>query len=174
MKTIFILFITSLALPRFLAAQPQDDPIFVMQGYGESTEAPIKISAGARLQTQVDGYFVNERRYNFYRRLHEFANDAEFKGHEKEILDGFGGFLADSDEILKKMTENTSKLEASSESLKTAQDAVDQLNAQVDELARQNRALQDKLNTPVKQKKKWAVPLFVGVTIGVVVGVVIN
>jgi len=145
-----------------------------MQGYGESTEAPIKISAGARLQTQVDGYFVNERRYNFYRRLHEFANDAEFKGHEKEILDGFGGFLADSDEILKKMTENTSKLEASSESLKTAQDAVDQLNAQVDELARQNRALQDKLNTPVKQKKKWAVPLFVGVTIGVVVGVVIN
>lgn len=173
-KSIIFLFIISLALPALLAAQPQDDPIFVMQGYGESTEAPIKISAGAKLQTQVGGYFINERRYTFYRKLHEFANDAEFKGHEKEIIDGFGGFLADSDEILRKMTENTSKLEASSESLKTAQDAVDQLNAQVDELARQNRVLQDKLNTPVKQEKKWAVPVLLGVVAGITIGVLIQ
>ena len=145
-----------------------------MQGYGESTEAPIKISAGARLQTQVDGYFINERRYTFYRRLHEFANDAEFKGHEKEILDGFSGFLADSDEILKKMTENTSKLELSAEELKTAQEAVDQLNAQVDELARQNAELKRKISEPVKQKKKFGFPLLIGITAGVIVGVLIN
>lgn len=161
-------------LPFVGSCQPQDDPIFVMQGYGESTEAPIKISAGAKLQTQVDGYFINERRYAFYRKLHEFANDAEFKGHEKEILDGFGGFLSDSDEILRKMTENTSKLELSAEELKKAQDAVDALSGQVDELARQSKALRDKINQPVRQKKKWAVPVLLGVVAGITIGVLIQ
>lgn len=160
-----------LLLPFIGCAQ---EPLLIMQGYGESFESPIKAEAGTSIQTKVPLYLVNEPRYNFYKNLHEFAMDAEFKGHEKEILDGFGGFLTESDAILKSMSENTEKLELSSERLKIAQDAVQQLTAQVDELARQNLELKRKISEPVKQKKKFGVPLLIGVTTGVIVGVLIN
>lgn len=164
-------FVISLFIfPIFLVAQ---EPLLIMQGYGESFESPIKAEAGTTIQTKVPLYLVNEQRYSFYRKLHEFATDAEFKGHEKEILDGFGGFLTESDAILKSMSENTEKLELSSERLKIAQDAVKQLTAQVDELARQNEELKRKISEPVKQKK-FGVPLLIGVTVGVIVGVLIN
>lgn len=150
------------------------NPITIFAGYEGSFESPIRLERGSKLLTWASGYFINEPRYNFYRKLHEFANDAEFKGHEKEILDGFGGFLTESDAILKSMSENTEKLELSSERLKIAQDAVQQLTAQVDELARQNLELKRKISEPVKQKKKFGVPLLIGVTAGVIVGVLIN
>lgn len=171
MKLLTIFAFLLLAFPKFLEAQ---QPLLIMQGYGDSRESPIRVEAGATIQTSVPIYLVNEPRQAFYRKLHEFANDAEFGGHEKEILDGFGGFLTESDGILKEMSENTAKLELSSESLKTAQAAVDDMKSQVSELYRQNEELRKKLEAPVKQKKKWGVPLFLGVAAGIIIGVVLN
>jgi transcription-repair coupling factor (superfamily II helicase) len=164
-----------LLLPGFLSAQPvESDEVYVPAEYQDSPDAPIKIPAGLIMRSAIDGYFINEKRYVFYRKLHEFATDAEFKGHEKEILDGFGGFLTESDAILKEMSDNTGKLESAAEDLKKAQEAVNQLNAQVDELRRQNEQLNERLNKPIKQKKKWGVPLFVGISLGLVGGILLN
>lgn len=170
---LMLICIAALLLLPFIGCA-QSEPLLIMQGYGESFESPIKAEAGTTIQTKVPLYLVNEPRYNFYRKLHEFANDEAFKGREKEILDGFGGFLTESDAILKSMSENTEKLELSSERLKIAQDAVQKLTAQVDELAKQNLELKRKISEPVKQKKKFGFPLLIGITAGVIVGVLIN
>lgn len=174
-RILFFIILISMFLPRFLTAQSiEPDEIFVAQGYEDSPSTPIIVKKGSLLRSAVDGYFINNRRYNYYRKLHEFANDESFKGREREILNGFGGFLTESDSILKEMIENTNKLELSSERLKEAQSAVDSLEVQVVKLALQNRALQEKLEQPVKQKKKWAVPVLIGAVIGITIGVLIN
>jgi hypothetical protein len=168
---IFIL----LLLPGFLSAQPvESDEIFVPEEYQDSYDAPIRIQAGLVMRSAIDGFFINDIRYRMYRRLQEFAADEAFLGQEREILEGFGGFLTESDAILQEMSDNTTRLEASSERLKMAQDAVNQLNSQVDELRRQNEQLNEKLNKPIKQKKKWGVPLFVGISLGLVGGILLN
>lgn len=179
MKKIVIFILLCIAgmllLPFVGKCQPtESDEVFIAPGYEGSADAPIIVKKWDLLRTAVDGYFINQKRYEFYRKLHEFANDADFRGQEQGILDGFGGFLAESDDILKKMADNTGRLEDASERLKTAQTAVDDLKGQVDELARQNRELNERLNRPVKVKRKWATPLFVGIAVGVVAGVLVR
>lgn len=41
----------------------QDEPLLIMQGYGESRESPIKVEAGSTIQTSVPLFLVNEPRY---------------------------------------------------------------------------------------------------------------
>lgn len=191
MKSLFLHFvISSLAFPGIFTlrkcitiglltwaftAHPQD--IFVPQGYAGSYDSPIEVGPGLTLQTAVKGYFVNENRYQFYRKLHEFANDESFKGREKEILDGFGGFLTSSEEILENLTQNTSKIELSSASLKIAQNAVDSLANQVGVLRTTNLQLKEQLNTIEKTKPKksgWVVPSVIGTLLGAIGGIVLG
>lgn len=156
-------------------AHPQD--IFVPQGYANSFDLPVVVEPGLTLQTAVKGYFVNEKRYQFYRSLHRFALDESFKGREKEILDGFGGFLTSSEEILENLTENTSRIELSSASLKIAQNAVDSLANQVGVLRATNLQLREQLNTIEKTKPKksgWVVPSVIGTLLGAIGGIVLG
>jgi len=164
----FLLII--LLAPLFLHSQT-----YIAEPYSQSTEPPIKIDAGSTVKVACNGWFINDKRYEFYKKLHSFAASEKMKGKESEIIAGFGGFLTQYEAIAKDLTDTSTKLDSSAERLKTAQDALNKLEVQVYELSRTNEELRKKLELkPAKQKGKWIPPLLVGVTVGVVLGVVIN
>lgn len=148
---------------------------YIAEPYAQSTEHPIKIDAGSTVKAACDGWFINDKRYEFYKRLHSFAASEKMKGKESEIIAGFGGFLTQYETIARDLTDTSEKLNSSTERLKTAQEALNKLEIQVYELGKTNDELRKKLELkPAKQRGKWAVPLFVGIAAGVVLGVVVN
>ena len=167
MKNLIIILLLS---PLFLHSQT-----YIAEPYSQSTEPPIKIDAGSTVKTACNGWFINDKRYDFYKKLHSFAASEKMKGKESEIIAGFGGFLTQYETIAHDLTETSTKLDSSAERLKMAQDALNKMEVQIYELGKTNEELRKKLEIkPVKQKGKWLPPLLVGVTVGVIVGVVIN
>lgn len=159
-----------LLAPLFLQGQA-----YVAEPYSQSMEAPIKIDAGSTLKTACDGWFINDKRYEFYKKLHSFAASENMKGKESGIIAGFNGFLTQYETIARDLTDTSEKLDSSAGRLKIAQDALNKLEIQVYELGQTNEELRKKLELkPAKQKGKWATPLFIGVAVGVIAGVVIN
>ena len=159
-----------LLLPLFLHSQT-----YIAAPYKDSFDSPIKVDSGTVAKINCNGWFINEKRYEFYKKLHSFAASEKMKGKESEIIAGFGGFLTQYEAIAKDLTDTSTKLDSSAERLKTAQDALNKLEVQVYELGRTNEELRRKLELkPTNQKGKWVVPLFVGATVGVILGVVIN
>jgi len=164
----FLLII--LLAPLFLHSQT-----YIAAPYKDSFDSPIEIDSGYVVKANCNGWFINDKRYEFYKKLHSFAASEKMKGKESEIIAGFGGFLTQYEAIAKDLTDTSTKLDSSAERLKTAQDALNKLEVQVYELSRTNEELRKKLELkPAKQKGKWIPPLLVGVTVGVVLGVVIN
>ena len=159
-----------LLLPLFLHSQT-----YIAAPYKDSFDSPIKVDSGVVVRPACNGWFINDKRYDFYKKLHSFAASEMMKGKESEIIAGFGGFLAQYEAIAKDLTDTSTKLDSSAERLKTAQDALNKMEVQVYELGKTNEELRKKLELkPAKQRGRWATPLFVGVAAGIVLGVLVN
>jgi hypothetical protein len=148
--------------------------LLVPEDYANSTATPIKVEAGLTLKSAIDGYFINERRYKMYRGLQEYAASGKLKGKEAELIKGFESYLIETEKVASALYTSSERLIVSVDALKASQRAVDSLQIQIYYLDKTNRELSEKINRPVKAKKKWAVPALIGALVGVGLGVIVS
>lgn len=145
------------------------EPMIILHSYANYTGSPIRIESGESLTSMAPGYFINEYRYGFYRKLHKLAMQGELGGQEREILESFGSFIEDSAAFSENLSVNTEKLLVATESLKKANKEVEKLKIETYKLSENNERLKEQLNVLEKssQKKgKWILPTSIGIIIG--------
>lgn len=152
--------------------------VVIMEEYSESGAPPIKIEAGQTLLSMSPGYFINEPRYRFYRKLHEFSQEGDFMGHEQRILDEFGRFLNESSEISEELSSNSKKILDASQGFKISyEEKISDLESQVSIMSKNNNELKEQLNILEKskiKKGKWVVPTSVGFSVGILAALLIK